>query len=106
MSALTVVTPALAAASVQINSTAACAASARAAAVAAAGQSGAFGGEPIGAIFLDMCSRAQTAMSEIETTVQSLATNVGAAALGYLITDRGVIPEAKLPGHNLPGYRP
>lgn len=53
-----------------------------------------------------MCSRAQTAMSEIETTVQSLATNVGAAALGYLITDRGVIPESKLPGHNLPGYRP
>ncbi len=98
MSTIKVVTPALAAASVQIANTAASAGSARAAATAAAGQAGAFGGEPIGAIFMDMCSRAETAMSEIETTVGSLSTNVGAAAIGYLVTDQGIIPEARLMG--------
>jgi uncharacterized protein YukE len=69
---------------------------ARSAAQSASGQAGAFGGEPIGAAFLAMCSRAQAATTELETTMQSLARNVEAAALGYVVTDRGVVPAKAL----------
>ena len=68
------------------------------AASSAAGQEGAFGGEPIGAVFAEMCGRAQGATSELEQTAQSLARNVAAAALGYLDADRGIVAMYKLPG--------
>jgi hypothetical protein len=68
-------TPALAAAAPVINSAAGHAGSAQRAATAAAGQEGAFGGEPIGAVFAEMCGRAQGATSELEQTGQTLARN-------------------------------
>jgi hypothetical protein len=91
-------TPELAAAAPVINSAATHAGSAQRAATSAAGQEGAFGGEPIGAVFADMCGRAQGATSELEQTAQSLARNVAMAALGYLNTDRGIVAMYRLPG--------
>jgi hypothetical protein len=91
-------TPELAAAAPVINSAATHAGSAQTAATSAAGQEGAFGGEPIGAVFADMCGRAQGATSELEQTAQTLARNVAMAALGYLNTDRGIVAMYRLPG--------
>lgn len=45
-----------------------------------------------------MCARAQTAMEEIERTVHQLAANVAAAAVGYIVTDRGIVPVKDLFG--------
>jgi hypothetical protein len=91
-------TPALAAAAPVIKSAASHAGSAQRAATAAAGQEGAFGGEPIGAVFAEMCGRAQGATSELEQTGQTLARNVAMAAFGYLNTDRGIVAMYRLPG--------
>jgi len=91
-------TPELAAAAPVINSAASHAGSAQKAASAATGQEAAFGGEPIGAVFAEMCGRAQGATSELEHTAQSLARNVAIAALGYLNTDRGIVAMYRLPG--------
>lgn len=74
---------------------------ARSAAASAAGQAGAFGGEPIGGAYEAMCSRAQAAMGELESTIQSLGRNTAAAAVGYLVTDHGVVPIK-----GMPGFRP
>jgi hypothetical protein len=70
-------TPALAAAAPVINSAAGHAGSAQRAATAAAGQEGAFGGEPIGAVFAAMCGRAHGATSELEQTGPTLARRAG-----------------------------
>jgi hypothetical protein len=94
----TVHTPALAAAAVAIGATGGSASSAHQAAASAAAQAGAFGGEPITGAFLSMCSRAQQATAELETTVGALSNNVAAAAVGYLVTDQGVVPIKMLPG--------
>lgn len=45
-----------------------------------------------------MCARAQTAMQEIEATIHDLAGNVAAAAVGYIVTDQGVVPVKDLFG--------
>jgi hypothetical protein len=91
-------TPVLAAAASVINAAAKHAGSAETAASSAAGQEGAFGGEPIGAAFGEMCGRATTATQELETTAPTLARNVAAASLGYLNTDRGIVAMYRLPG--------
>jgi hypothetical protein len=98
MSTFRVQTPALAAAAVMIGGTGSAAGTANRAAASAAGQAGAFGGEPITSAFLGMCSRAQQATAELETTVGALSQNVAAAAVGYLVTDRGVVPIKHLMG--------
>lgn len=98
MTQFKVQTPQLAAAAPVINSAGSQAGSAMTTATTAAGQEGAFGGEPIGAVFAEMCGRAQGATSELEQTAQSLARNVAMAALGYLNTDRGIVPMFRLPG--------
>jgi hypothetical protein len=98
MSSFTVHTPSLAAAAVTIGATAGAADSAHQAAASAAAQAGAFGGEPITGAFLAMCSRAQQATAELEATVGGLSRNVAAAAVGYLVTDQGVVPIKALPG--------
>lgn len=98
MSSFTVHTPALAAAAIVINASSHSVGDARSAAASAAGQAGAFGGEPIGGAYEAMCARAQTAMQELESTIQSLGRNTAAAAVGYLVTDHGVVPISGLPG--------
>jgi uncharacterized protein YukE len=98
MSSFTVNTPELAAAAVQINGSAATVGSARSAAASASGQAGAFGGEPIEAAFIGMCNRALSAMQEIETTIHQLSGNVAAAAVGYIVTDQGIVPVKDLFG--------
>jgi hypothetical protein len=98
MSSFTVNTPALAAAALTISVNAGSVGDARSAAQSASGAAGAFGGEPIGAAFLDMCSRAQDATSALQATMESLARNTAAAATGYLVTDQGVVPTKALPG--------
>ncbi|HTU87987.1 MAG TPA: hypothetical protein VMF57_20580 [Solirubrobacteraceae bacterium] len=98
MSGFTVDTQALANAAQMIAGSGQLAGSARSAAASVAGQEGAFGNEPIAAAFAEMCGRAQTATGEIETTVETLSRNVGAAALGYLVTNRGVVAMYRLPG--------
>jgi uncharacterized protein YukE len=98
MSSFTVHTPALAAAALAISANAGTVGSAKSAAASAAGSAGSFGGEPIGAAFSDMCSRAQEAMEALETTMQSLSHNVAAASVGYLVTDQGVVPTKMMPG--------
>ena len=98
MSSFTVNTPALAAAALTISATAASVGDAHSAAQSASGAAGAFGGEPIGAAFIDMCSRAQQATQALQTTIESLSKNTAAAATGYLVTDQGVVPTKALPG--------
>lgn len=98
MSSFTVKTPALAAAAVTISATAGSVTSAHSAAASAAGQAGGFGGEPIAGAFTSMCSRAQAATNELEQTMRSLSGNVAAAAVGYLVTDQGIVPTSALPG--------
>ena len=92
MSSFTVHTPVLGAAALIINGAADTVGEAHSAATSAAGQAGAFEGEPIGAAFESMCARAQAATTELQTTMQTLSQNVAAAAMGYLVTDQGVIP--------------
>ena len=94
----TVETQTLAAAAQMIAGAGRLAGSAQAAAASVAGSEGAFGNEPIAAAFLEMCGRAQEATGEIEGTLQTLSHNVAAAALGYLVTDRGVVAMYRLPG--------
>jgi uncharacterized protein YukE len=67
---------------------------------AAAGGSGAFGGEPAGAAFEAMCTRAAGAMGEIATTLDQLSTNTAAAAQGYHLTDVGAVPSSMRIGHS------
>ena len=98
MSSFTVHTPALAAAALTISTNAGSVSDATTAAQSASAAAGAFGGEPIGAAFLDMCSRAQTATQALQTTMESLSHNVAAASVGYLVTDQGVVPTKALPG--------
>src|SRR5947209_3060379 len=73
MSSFTVHTPALAAAALTISANAGSVSDATTAALSASAAAGAFGGEPIGAAFLDMCSRAQTATQALQTTMESLS---------------------------------
>ena len=101
MSGFTVDTQALANAAQMIAGAGQLAGSAQSAAAGVAGQEGAFGNEPIAAAFADMCGRAQTATGEIQSTVETLSHNVAAAALGYVVTDRGVVAM-----YRLPGFRP
>jgi Excreted virulence factor EspC, type VII ESX diderm len=96
MSAFSVNPQALASAASTIHATASSVSQATSAAASAQGQAGAFGGEPIGGAFEAMCARAQTATQELDTTMQSLARNVGAAAIGYLVTDQGIVPISAL----------
>jgi hypothetical protein len=98
MSTLSVQTPALAAAALRIAATASSVNSAGSAAASASGQAGAFGGESIGGAFTAMCGRAQTATAELEQTMQALSRNVAAAAVGYLVTDRGIVPISLMKG--------
>lgn len=94
----TVETQILATAAHMIAGASQLAGSAQSAAASVAGSEGAFGNEPIAAAFFEMCGRAQTATGEIENTLQTLSRNVAAAALGYLVTDRGVVAMYQLPG--------
>lgn len=64
----------------------------------ARGHAGAFGGEPFGAAFLEMCSMASTAVDQYVSTADQLAHNTAAASVGYLTTDQGVVPIDRLPG--------
>jgi hypothetical protein len=96
VSTFTVLTPTLAAAAIEIELTSSYVSSAGSGVSAA--QAGAFGGEPIGAAFLGMCNRAQQATAELEQTIEMLSRNVAAAALGYLVTDQGVVAMSMLPG--------
>jgi hypothetical protein len=98
MPTFSVKTPALAAAALVIDGTASAVGDARSAAASAAGQAGAFEGEPIGGAFMAMCARAQGATAELEQTMRSLSRNVAAAAVGYLVTDQGIVPTKALPG--------
>jgi hypothetical protein len=98
MSSFTVHTPALAAAALAISATAGNVGDAKSAAQSAAGSAGSFGGEPIGAAFIDMCARARGAADELQTTMESLSRNVAAASVGYLVTDQGIVPTKALPG--------
>ena len=98
MSSFTVHTPALAAAALAISGNAGTVGEAKSAAQSAAGAAGAFGGEPIGGAFIDMCTRGQTAMDQLQTTMESLSRNVAAASVGYLVTDQGIVPTKALPG--------
>jgi hypothetical protein len=96
MSTFKVLTPALAAAAIEIELTASYASSAGSAATP--GQLGAFGNESIGVAFAGMCVRAQQATTELEQTARMLSQNVAAAAMGYLVTDQGVVKMTELPG--------
>jgi hypothetical protein len=98
MSSFTVHTPALAAAALAISGNAGSVGEAKSAAQSAAGSAGSFGGEPIGGAFINMCTRAQSAMDELQTTMESLSRNVAAASVGYLVTDQGIVPTKDLPG--------
>jgi hypothetical protein len=92
VSSFTVKTPALAAAAVLINSTVSSVEDVQSSAASAGAQSGAFGGEPIEAVYSAMCTRAGVAMGEIASTMQQLSQNVAAASVGYLVTDQGILP--------------
>jgi hypothetical protein len=63
-------------------------------AASAAGREGAFGGEPIGAVFADMCERARAASGELEQTAEALSRNVAMASVGYLNTGCGETSQA------------
>jgi len=98
MSSFDVVTGALTGASSQIGGAAVGAGDARASTSSASSQAGAFEGEPIGATFTEMCSRAQSTTEELERTLRSLAHCVQAAAEGYLITDQGIAHASSVAG--------
>jgi len=98
MSYFKVVTPTLAAAALMIDGNAESVRSAGSSASSAAGQEGAFAGEQIAGAFAAMCVRAQQATEELEGTMQDLSRNVAAAAVGYLVTDRGIVPIRDMPG--------
>jgi hypothetical protein len=98
MSYFKVVTPTLAAASLMIDGNAESVRSAGSSASSAAGQQGAFASEQIAGAFAAMCVRAQHATEELEGTMRELSRNVAAAAVGYLVTDRGIVPIRDMPG--------
>lgn len=104
MSEFTVDTELLAATAPVIGAAATDASSALQDVAGAAGGEPAFGSEPIGGVFADMCSRAQQAIGEIEHATGTLAGNVAAAGLGYLVTDHGLVPTAAL--HTFSGFKP
>lgn len=62
------------------------------------GDASAFGGEVPQGAFSDMCAAAEHAVEDLASTTAQLANAVGAAAVGYLTTDEGVIPMAALAG--------
>jgi hypothetical protein len=89
-------TPELALAASVIGSLGATAQQARQEVAAAQGEAAGFGGEPIGAAFLSMCSRATQAVAQIQQATDGLAQNVAMASVGYLNTDQGVVPISAL----------
>ena len=58
----------------------------------AGADSGAFGGEPAGAAFSSACARGADGLGSISEALSQLSFNTGAAAQGYVVTDRGAIP--------------
>lgn len=92
MSQIQVQTPELAVAAAVIGKLGSDFDAARSAISAAQGEGGAFGDEPIAGAFESMCSRALQATGEFDQTLSSLSRNVGAASMGYVTTDEGVIP--------------
>jgi acetylornithine deacetylase/succinyl-diaminopimelate desuccinylase-like protein len=62
------------------------------------GDASAFGGELPQGPFSEMCAAAEQAVEELASTTAQLAHAVGAASVGYLTTDEGVIPIASLKG--------
>jgi hypothetical protein len=80
MSSFSVETVVLVTAAWRIEMTSTSATWAGRSATLAAGQSGAFGGEPIGGAFEAMCERARLATTELAQTMQQLSGNVSAAA--------------------------
>jgi len=98
MSSFNVVTQDLLMSASQIAQTAHGVESAHAAAASAAGQAGAFDGEPIEADFTGMCARAQAATADLERTLTSLARCVVGASEGYLVTDQGIARASAIPG--------
>lgn len=96
MPQIKVQTPELALAASAIGSTSADVQSAQSSIGSAQAEAGAFGGEPIGAAFLNMCSQASRATAEYGQVVSELSQNVAMAALGYVNTDEGVIPVSSL----------
>lgn len=104
MSEFRVATEQLAAAAPVIGAAALVARSAQAGVAAAAGSQGAFGAEPIGAVFAEMCGRAEQAVAELQQTTEALSRNVAAAGQGYLNTERGIVPTYAL--HVFGGFVP
>jgi hypothetical protein len=98
MSSFNVVPEELAVASNLIAQAAAGAETARSASASAAGQAGAFGGEPIEGTFSDMCTRARSATDQLERTLISLAHCVAGASNGYLVTEQGIVRASAFPG--------
>lgn len=98
MTSFDVVTDALMNASSTIAGAAGVVAAADASAASASGQDGAFDGEPIGATFSAMCSRARSTTEELERTLRSLAHCVQSAAEGYLVTDQGIVAASSVAG--------
>jgi hypothetical protein len=92
MGQIQVTTPELAVAAVAIGRLGSDLGEARAAISAAQGEVGAFGDEPIGSAFAQMCERASQATAEFDQTTSQLSHNVAMASLGYVTTDEGVIP--------------
>lgn len=103
MTEFRVVPEGLASAAPVIGTAARAAGSARNLAASVAGQEGAFGSEPIGAVFADMCGRAQAASGELEQAAEALSRNVAMASVGYLNTDRGVVSMYALMSY---GFKP
>lgn len=104
MSEFAVETEQLAAAAPVIGAAALVARSAQGGVASAAGNEAAFGAEPIGAAFADMCGRAQQAIGELQETTETLSRNVAAAGMGYLNTERGIVPTYAL--HVFGGFQP
>lgn len=96
MGQIEVQTPELAVAAIAIGRLSNEIEAARSAMSSAQGESGAFGGEPIGAAFDTMCSAANSATAEYEQTISQLSVNVARASAGYVTTDEGVIPVSVL----------
>lgn len=104
MSEFSVETEQLAAAAPVIAAASLLARSAQEGLAAAAGSEGAFGAEPIGAVFASMCGRARQAVGELQQTTEALSRNVAAAGQGYLNTERGIVPTYAL--HASGGFNP
>jgi excreted virulence factor EspC (type VII ESX diderm) len=96
MGQIQVQTPELAVAAMAIGRLSSEIDAARSAVSSAEGQAGAFGGEPIGEAFANMCSAASSATAQYGDTISQLSRNVLAASYGYVSTDEGVIPVSVL----------